>query len=146
MRANEILNEGFIDFVSKVLGLSWGKEGDVVRGSVVAEYLENNAYITSKKFDRVSKSKYRLTIITPEEARDFRNYSDQNYRGGKSLPDDSILDVDKMDAARYWKLTFDSLMKNPPVVGKDGFIDDGNHRLERAIELNLPKIPVLRQI
>jgi hypothetical protein len=51
-----------------------------------------------------------------------------------------------MDQARARNVTYQSLTQTPPVLAKDGFIIDGNHRVQRAIELGLTSIPVLQQI
>lgn len=130
--------EGIIDFVKRSLGFAWGQPGDIVRGRVVADYLEKNTYHSESKLEKVRRSQFQLKNINTETAKQYRSFTDQNADG-------DVLDVDKMDRARARKITYDSLVKNPPVLDRDGFIWDGNHRIQQAIELGLPSIPVLMQ-
>lgn len=131
--------EGIIDFVKRNLGFAWGRPGDVVRGNVVADYLENNTYHSESMLEKVRRSKFQLKNIDTETAKRYRSFTDQNVGGN------DVLDADKMDRTRARKITYDTLVKNPPVLDRDGFIWDGNHRIQRAIELELPSIPVLIQ-
>jgi hypothetical protein len=139
MRAHEILSEGLLDFLKRKLGVAWGKAGDVVKGSVVAEFLSINTYHSDSTLSQVKDSKFQLNNIDLATAKKYRLFTDQNASH-------DVIDSNKMDAARARKITYDSLVKNPPVVDRDGFIWDGNHRMQRAIELELAKIPVLIQI
>jgi hypothetical protein len=139
MRATEFLSEGIINWVSRKLGRAWGKPGDVVHGNVVADYLENSTYHTESKLKKIRKSKFQLTNLDLATAEKYRHFTNSQNHG-------SVIDIDKLDNARQMKITYDSLIKYPPVLAHDGFIWDGNHRLERAIELQLPSIPVLLQV
>jgi len=132
------LQEGIIDFVKRLTGFAWGKTGDVVRGSVVADYLGKNSYHSDEKLEKVKRNKFKLQNIDLQTAEKYRTFTDQNA-------DNDIIDVDKMDRARDRTITYNSLIKNPPVLDRDGFVWDGNHRLQRAIELELDQIPVLMQ-
>ena len=138
MRAQEFIPEGIIDFVKRSLGFAWGRPGDVVRGRVVADYLENNTHHSESTLEKVRRSQFQLKNINTETAKQYRSFTDQNASG-------DVLDVDKMDRARARKITYDSLVKNPPVLDRDGFIWDGNHRIQQAIESGLSSIPVLIQ-
>lgn len=138
IKESEGVAEGIIDFVKRSLGFAWGQPGDIVRGRVVADYLEKNTYHSESKLEKVRRSQFQLKNINTETAKQYRSFTDQNADG-------DVLDVDKMDRARARKITYDSLVKNPPVLDRDGFIWDGNHRIQQAIELGLPSIPVLMQ-
>jgi hypothetical protein len=139
MKAKEFINEGLLDWISRKLGMAWGSVGDTVRGSVVADYLEDRTYHTESNLQRIRKSKFQLTNLDLTTAMKYRKFTDSNYGG-------SVIDIDKLDNIRNAHLTYDSLVKSPPVLDRDGFVWDGNHRLERAIELRLPQIPVLLQV
>lgn len=145
MKINELLTEGIIDFIKRHTGFAWGKHGDIVRGSVVADYLSNNTMHGQKVLDQFSKHKFTLTDITPQTARNYRGFTDKN---AEWFPDTegTVIDPYKMTRTRQMQLTYDSLVKSPPVLDRDGFVWDGNHRLQRAIELKLPKIPVLIEL
>lgn len=141
MRAKEILSEGLIDFIKRKSGFSWGKIGDVVRGSTVAEYLSHHTYHNTETLNHIKNSKYKLLNINPAQALEARKFTDDN-----SDSFEPTIDPFKMDNARYRNITPESLVKNPPVLDRDKFIWDGNHRIERALELKLPLIPVLMEI
>jgi hypothetical protein len=139
MRAKEFIIEGVLDFVKRTLGFTWGKAGDVVRGSVVAAYLEDHTLHSESRLAPIRNSKFKLINIGQAEAKQFRDFTDGNVGM-------DVIDADKMDRVQEYNITYNSLVQNPPVVDRDGFIWDGNHRTQRAIELKLPQIPVLKQI
>lgn len=132
MKINEIITES-------MFGFSWKNIGDIVRGTVVAEYLSNQMYLDEQNKKDIPKHKYRLIIITAAQAAQYREFSDKEAAR-------EIIDFDKMDRARSREINYQSLVKTPPVVAKDGFIIDGNHRIQRAIELGMNSIPVLKQL
>lgn len=136
----EQIDEGVIDSIKRATGFSMpSKHGDTVRGSVVADYLEDNTAHSPKTLDKVRKTKYKLHHIDLETAKRHRDYTNKKVgTGGRD-----IIDVDKMDSIRRKNVTHDSLVKHPPVIHHDGTILDGNHRIQRAIELKHSKIPVL---
>jgi len=133
------LNEGLIDWISRKLGMSWGQVGDKVRGSVVAEYLSHQTWFKEETLNRIRKSSFQLINIDLDTAKRFRGLTDAEASS-------EVIDPDKQQRMRRRKLTHDSLVKNPPVVDQDGFIWDGNHRIDRAIKIGLEQIPVLIQI
>jgi len=143
----EELSEGLIDFVQRKLGLKWGQEGDVIKGSVVAEYLDSQGDTVDS--DKYINSKFKLMNISHDEAAKYREISD---RSGwpSNTPYEKIKDwgIDdyKMNRIRRNDVTYQSLMKHIPVVSKRGFIINGNHRIARAIELGIDPIPVLKEI
>jgi hypothetical protein len=139
--------EGFIDYAQRKLGLKWGKIGDVVKGSVVAEYLNNQN--DSMDTARYNKSKFKLVNITANEAEKYREISD--LTGWPSdTPIEKVkgwnIDDHKMNRIRKNNVTYQSLMKYTPVVSLRGFIINGNHRIARAIELGMDTIPVLKEL
>jgi len=149
MRINEVLplNEGLIDFAKRKLGYKWGQVGDVVRGSVVAEYLDSQGDTVDA--DRYVNSKFKLVNITAAEAKQYRIISDRS--GWPSdIPDEKVRDwnIDdyKMNRMRRQTVTYQSLMNHIPVVSRRGFIINGNHRIARAIELGMDTIPVLKEL
>ena len=143
----EELSEGLIDFVQRKLGLKWGQAGDVIKGSVVAEYLDSQGDTIDS--DKYINSKFKLMNINSDEAAKYREISD---RSGwpSNTPYEKIKDwgIDdyKMNRIRRNDVTYQSLMKHIPVVSKRGFIINGNHRIARAIELGIDPIPVLKEI
>jgi len=143
----EELSEGLIDFVQRKLGLKWGQAGDVIKGSVVAEYLDSQGDTIDS--DKYINSKFKLMNISDDEAAKYREISD---RSGwpSTTPYEKIKDwgIDdyKMNRIRRNDVTYQSLMKHIPVVSKRGFIINGNHRIARAIELGIDPIPVLKEI
>jgi len=143
----EELSEGLIDFVQRKLGLKWGQAGDVIKGSVVAEYLDSQGDTIDS--DKYINSKFKLMNINGDEAEKYREISD---RSGwpSNTPYEKIKDwgIDdyKMNRIRRNDVTYQSLMKHIPVVSKRGFIINGNHRIARAIELGIDPIPVLKEI
>lgn len=136
---NESLEEGLVDWVSRKLGFSWGKIGDRVKGSVVADYLSSQTLFSENTLKKLASHTYELKLIDSEQAKKYRNFSD-------SEAERAILDVDKLDQARQRKITQDTMIKYPPVLDLDGYIWDGNHRIERAVEMGMEKIPVLMQV
>lgn len=130
-------------WIGQQLGLSWSKEGDTVRGSAVLNYLERITDVTwsNKAIKEIKNSRWRLTVIDAAKAKQFRDYTDStsHVKGHQ-------IDPDQWQRIKNANLTYDSLMKKPPVVLKTGKILDGNHRLERAVEMGLDKIPVLIQL
>lgn len=136
---NESLEEGLVDWVSRKLGFSWGKIGDRVKGSVVADYLSSQTLFSENTLKKLASHTYELKLIDSEQAKKYRNFSD-------SEAERDILDVDKLDRARQRKITQDTMIKYPPVLDVDGYIWDGNHRIERAVEIGMEKIPVLMQV
>ena len=139
--------EGLIDYAQRKLGLKWGKIGDVVNGSVVAEYLDSQD--DSMDTDRYINSKFKLINITANEAEKYREISDLN-----GWPSDTPLEkvkgwgIDdyKMDRIRKNDVTYQSLMKHTPVVSSRGFIINGNHRVARALEMGIDPIPILKEL
>jgi len=139
--------EGLIDYAQRKLGLKWGKIGDVVNGSVVAEYLDSQD--DSMDTDRYINSKFKLINITANEAEKYREISDLN-----GWPSDTPLEkvkgwgIDnyKMDRIRKNDVTYQSLMKHTPVVSHRGFIINGNHRVARALEMGIDPIPILKEL
>lgn len=139
--------EGLIDYAQRKLGLKWGKIGDVVKGSVVAEYLDSQD--DSMDTDRYINSKFKLINITANEAEKYREISDLN-----GWPSDTPLEkvkgwgIDnyKMDRIRKNDVTYQSLMKHTPVVSSRGFIINGNHRVARALEMGIDPIPILKEL
>jgi hypothetical protein len=155
MRAREFISEGqgLLDFIRRVIkkGAARWKVGDVVSGKVVAEYLDKEDDMWPDVIDQVSNKTYKLVDITLGDAAKFREIVDRNEAWqGSSKPYEEVkgmgLDDVKMKNIRVKQVTYDSLMKTPPVISKRGFIVNGNHRLERAIELGLKSIPVLMEI
>jgi hypothetical protein len=149
MRINEVLslNEGVIDFVQRKLGLRWGQVGDVVKGSVVAEYLDSQGDTIDS--DKYIDSKFKLINITAAEAEKYREISDLSGWPGNTPPEKVKgwgIDDYKMNRIRRNDVTYQSLMKHTPVVSRRGFIINGNHRIARAIELGMDPIPVLKEL
>jgi len=141
------LNEGFIDFIQRKLGFKWGKIGDVVKGSIVAEYLDSQDDTMDP--DRYINSKFKLINITTNEAEKYREISDLTGWPGDTLPEKvkgwGIEDY-KMDRIRKNDVTYQSLMKRTPVVSRRGFIINGNHRIARALEMGMDPIPILKEL
>ena len=146
-RKEQGVAEGLIDYAQRKLGLKWGKIGDVVNGSVVAEYLDSQD--DSMDTDRYINSKFKLINITANEAEKYREISDLN-----GWPSDTPLEkvkgwgIDdyKMDRIRKNDVTYQSLMKHTPVVSSRGFIINGNHRVARALEMGIDPIPILKEL
>jgi hypothetical protein len=139
----EQIDEGVIDSIKRATGFAMpSKHGDTVRGGVVADYLSDNTGHSTKTLEEVGKSKYKLHHIDLETAKRHRDFTNKKVGiGGRD-----IIDVDKIERIRRRKVTYDSLVKHPPVIHHDGTILDGNHRIQRAIELKHPKIPVLAPV
>lgn len=112
---------------------------DLVPGIEVARYYEKSSPYIGPQVNKIRKSKFKKTIIDLETAKLYRNLTD-NYGYG------SMMDHEKMNNTRDRLINYYSLKKYPPIVRNDGLIWDGNHRLQRAIELKIPKIPVLKEI
>lgn len=127
------------DWFMRKLRMRWGKIGDKVRGEVVGDYLLNHTYFHGETIEELAEHTYMLKVIDPETARQYRNFSEKHATG-------QIYDEWKIEKARARNITLDSLIKHPPVVDADGYIWDGNHRVERAMELDLPQIPILMQV
>lgn len=136
MRLDEIVSVS--NWISRKLGNRWEKIGDVVKGTTVSDYLDRDGLRPHD--EDYEESKYKLIEIDLPTARNLRQTTDEPWQPF------GVLDSEKLARVREYNITYDSLLKNPPVITKDGFVLDGNHRLERAIELKLPKIPVLLQI
>jgi len=142
VRKEEVeLSENFLGKIKGALGLGWNKIGDTVRGSVILDYLDSNDFYASQNLEkRIKSSKFKLIELDLETAKKYAG------RTAKKANVSSMIDPDKEMHSRQWKLTRDSLIKSPPVLMSDGDILDGNHRIDRAIKLKLPKIPVLIQV
>jgi hypothetical protein len=134
-------NENFLGKIKGALGFGWNKIGDTVRGSVILDYLDSNDFYASQNLEkRIKSSKFKLIELDLETAKKYAGHT------AKKANVRSMIDPDKEMHSRQWKLTHNSLIKSPPVLMSDGDILDGNHRIDRAIKLELPKIPVLIQV
>lgn len=136
----EQIDEGVVDSIKRATGFAMpSKHGDTVRGSVVAKYLEDNSFLSPSTLDKVEKNKYKLHHIDLETAKRHRDLTNKKV----AFVGRDVIDSEKMDHIRKKHVTYDSLVKHPPVIHHDGTILDGNHRIQRAIELKHSKIPVL---
>jgi hypothetical protein len=127
---NETIEEGIFDFFKK------NSIGSRISGKDVVERLSKQTYHNEKTLRMMGKKKYKLITLSISEAKKFRDFTEKNIGQG------GIIDVDKYD--RLKQITFESLLKNPPILDEDGFIWDGNHRIQRAIDLKIEKIPVIQ--
>jgi ParB-like chromosome segregation protein Spo0J len=80
---------------------------------------------------------YRTGTIDIDTAKKFRGITDKELK---------ISAIDQISLAGVKDVSYESLLKKPPVLLASGQILDGNHRIERAIKAKLPRIPVLVQV
>jgi len=139
MKTYKQFNEGLTHLISRHLGHSWGKIGDKVKGSAVHDYMRKNVFMDKERADHIKNSKFELQHVSLEDAKKHRKFTDEH-------DETSVIHPDKMNRTRKMNISHDSLLKHPPVLHHDGYIDDGNHRMQRAIELGMSHIPVLRQV
>ena len=149
----KLIMENWRKFLKRKLGTSWGEMGDIVRGTAVIDYLQDNSYFTDESLKEFRRSKFKLKYISIEDAKKHRQFTIKHAGPGTEI------DPWKMDRLRgskdhglrhnpkvKGKFNFETMIEYPPVIEKHGFILDGNHRTQWAIEEGLPEIPVLMEM
>lgn len=136
MRAGEFIIEDLGNWINDKLGKgTWSKPGDVVSGRTVSRYLDNIGI--GSLGPNLERYDYVLKNIDLDTAKKFRGITDKELK---------ISAIDQMSLAGVKDVSYESLLKKPPVLSASGQILDGNHRIERAIKAKLPRIPVLVQV
>lgn len=152
-----IKRQSVVDVIKRQLGLSWGKIGDKVSGSTVAEYVMNQGYGFLSLAKSMKDMVFQLQMVPLEIVRQWNTKSvehankDQEKLGITPNPKySSHLDPWKVQRIKKKPFTTQSLKKTPPVVLKDGSIVDGHHRIHIALrhKTTFPEnqMPVLVQI
>ena len=137
MRAKDFLIEGLGNWINDKLGRGTrSKPGDVVSGKSVSNYLDS-IDITGGLGTNLEQYKYVLKDIDYKTARKFRRTTDKELGTGA---------VTSYSLGNVKNVSYESLLEKPPVLLATGQVLDGNHRLERAIQAKLPRIPVLVQV
>jgi hypothetical protein len=137
MRAYEFTVEGLGSWAKNKLGRgSWTKPGDVVSGKTISNYL-SSIDTTGGLGTDLERYDYQLKDIDYATARKYRRTTDKEL-GTSAVTPYSLGNVKNV--------SYDSLLEKPPVILVSGQVLDGNHRLERAIQAKLPRIPVLVQV
>ena len=137
MRAYEFTVEGLGNWITDKLGKgSWTKPGDVVSGKTVSNYL-SSIDNTGGLGSTLERSNYVLKDIDYATAKKYRRITDKELRTGA---------VTTYSLGNVKNVSYESLLEKPPVILASGQVLDGNHRLERAIQAKLPRIPVLVQV
>lgn len=113
-------------------------DNSIMSGESVARYYRKSSLDFSPHEEKIRITRFKKVIIDYRTAMQYRHFTDM-YGYGK------MINSKRMSDARERFINYYSLLKYPPIVRDDGLIWDGNHRLERAIELKLPKIPVLKE-
>jgi hypothetical protein len=93
----------------------------------------------TRKTIELHKSQFENVDIDLATAVRYRKITDENLGY-------SVLDQDHLAQVRSYHITYHSLTEHRPLVDREGFVWDGNHRLTRAIELGMSVIPVRRQV
>lgn len=123
------------DLITSIMKLF---DKEIVAGGVVARYYRKSSPHFSPHEDTIRITRFKKVIIDYKTAMQYRHFTDF-YGYGKSV------NSKRMSDTRERFINYYSLLKYPPIVREDGLIWDGNHRLERAIELKLPNIPILKE-
>lgn len=92
-----------------------------------------------RKTIELHKSQFENVDIDLATAVRYRKLTDDNLGY-------TVLDQDHLAQVRSYDLSYESLLDHRPIVDREGFVWDGNHRLSVAIELGLPSIPIRRQL
>ena len=137
MRAQEFIIEGLGNWVKNKLGKgTWGKPGDIVSGKTVSNYLNSIEGMGSLGAE-LEQYNYELKDIDYTTARKYRRITNKELETNP---------VNQYNLSGVKNVSYESLLKKPPILLASGQVLDGNHRLERAIQAKLPRIPVLVQI
>ena len=137
MRATEFIAEGLGNWISNKLGKgSWSKPGDVVSGKTISRYLDS-IDLTGGLGTDLERYDYQLKDIDYATARKYRRTTNKEL---------GVNAVTQYSLGNVKNVSYASLLAKPPVLLASGQVLDGNHRLERAIQAKLPRIPVLVQV
>jgi hypothetical protein len=86
--------------------------------------------------EEARKYKWEHQIISHEEAKKIVEHP--RHKG--------FLDYEKEENADKRNITPESIKKHPPVIGKNGRVWDGYHRLHHAVKNGHKEISILRAV